>query len=415
MRPVTCRNFTAVRLLAALWLLGGCALPKGKVSNDQQAADGGPRDSGAQRDDAATAGKAPRASGSGGAGGRAAGSGAVSMAVATEEAAPKANGASCKASAECASENCKKGAKGDSRCYGAVAPGRECTGEFDCDGYACVPRRYGEIQGVCIDTSRCAPGICQRSYALTYCQLNETCSKSPTDFVDCYQDKCADDDDSDAGCAEELVVLQHLNELGCCPPNGVATGSCGTSPQCGCEDGQKCDSLRDGRTACGPIGEACITDAECLQGFTCRAGVCKGYCSGPDDDSCGKGACVSAEPNGQVEPGIFICVEGCDPTAPTTASDKYVACGANQGCAPASDGNAGCYTTMGSGTQGDPCPNEPDGTYIPKCAPGYTCLVGTDTCARLCKVQDDACNVGTCQSFGPSKSFAGDVEIGYCQ
>jgi hypothetical protein len=434
---LTCRNLTvAVRaralehawLFTALCVFGGCALPKGQVSSDQHAVDAGTRDASIEKVDS---GKVAR----GGADGTAAGSGGggspskasdAGVARSSEipspakpEPKPRANGEACASSDECASANCKRGPQGDKRCYGAVARGRACSGEFDCDGYACVPRKRGEKEGVCIDTSACAQDTCQQNHALAYCQLDQKCSASPKDFAQCYLEQCTGDADTDAGCPEESVE-QRLNELGCCPPNGVGTGTCATSPQCGCPENQKCDSLRDGRTACGPIGPGpagaeCEQDAQCPSGFTCRGKLCRRYCDGFDDDSCGKGACVSSGPKTQPEPGIFICVEGCDPTAPMTASDDYAACGPNQGCEAAPDGNAACYATRGTGTQGAPCPNEPDGTYIPKCAPGYACLIASDTCAQLCKVQDDHCSVGSCRSFGPSKEYAGSVEIGYCR
>ncbi|MET0388811.1 MAG: hypothetical protein ABW321_22755 [Polyangiales bacterium] len=272
---------------------------------------------------------------------------------------------------------------------------------------------------MCIDTSACGQDTCHQTHALAFCQLDQTCGASPMDFVQCYQDHCAGGVDTDAGCAEDSVA-QRLNELGCCPPNGVSTGSCAVSSQCGCPDDQKCDSLRDGRTACGPIGStpkggACVEDTECPKGFTCRGRMCKRYCNGFDDESCENGACVSAEPNGVVEPGIFICSQRCDPTAPTTPSDQYVACSLGQACEPGSDGNSSCYTTTGTGTQGAACPDEPNESGGFKCAPGYVCMISDDRCAQFCRVADDDCLVGGCNSFGPTKQYAGSIEIGYCR
>lgn len=423
MRPLYRCNPIAGWLLAALLLFGGCALPKGELSGDQRAPDAGLRDAGSERADAAPRASASGAAGKGGGGSaaRVADAGVARPAETRAPAKPKANGDPCATSAECASENCKTGPHFGKRCYGGVALGRICKGEFDCDGHACVPRRYGETQGVCVDSSACARDSCQRSHAIAFCQLDQACSAAPMDFVRCFQYKCAAIADTDAGCAEDSVE-QRLNELGCCPPNGAGTGSCSVSEQCGCADDQKCDSTRDGRghAACGPIGSApkggaCLEDSECPKGFTCRGKLCKRYCDGFDDQSCEKGACVSGAPNGIPEPGIFICSTSCDPTAPTFPSSQFVGCGAGQTCEPSEDGNSGCARTTGTGMQGTPCPDEPNESGAFKCAPGYACLIRSEICARYCRVQESDCDAGTtCYAMDP-KNYAGGIEIGFCK
>jgi hypothetical protein len=336
----------------------------------------------------------------------------------------KANGERCDSSADCANANCKTGSSSDKRCYGSIGRGRDCNNPFDCDGYACVPRKHGETHGVCLDTSACARNACEQARALAFCQLDQKCSAAPMDFVKCYEAECTSAADSDAGCAQTQSVEAHLNELGCCPPGGVSTGSCDTSPQCGCADDQKCDSVSEGggRTVCGPIGSApeggtCAKDLDCAKGFTCRGRMCKRYCDGPDDDSCPKSACVPGVKKDKVEPGIFICTRSCDPLAPMTVSDRFAGCGPGQGCEPSPDGNSDCFSTPGTGRNEDSCDDgtgtgETDGF---KCAPGYACLTTSEVCASYCKVQDGKCSVGSCYSFGPSKRYAGSTEIGYCR
>lgn len=421
------RHEHLVPILLLGWMAIGCSLPAGKLASAHPTdADASTQNSGIRPIDAPTSGTSARSAEAGDAGGVAADSGVRSKpgdaidATLRDASMPalKSNGDGCDASADCASANCKKGPTGDKHCYGTIARGRDCNGQYDCDGYSCIPRKHGETQGVCVDASACARDACRQAHALAFCQLDQTCSAAPMDFGTCYATECASD--ADAGCSETESVEQHLNEIGCCPPAGVSEGTCDTSPQCGCADDQKCDADHDGpRTHCGPIGsnaesETCLKDFDCQKGFTCRGHLCKRYCDGPDDDRCSKGACIPSLTDDKPDPGIFLCTRSCDPTAPSVSSDRYVGCGTGQGCDPSADGNSDCFSTTGTGMQGDSCADDKGEADGFKCAPTYACIIPDNKCEKLCKVQGGTCSVGACHSFA-GKLYAGSIEIGHCE
>lgn len=412
--------------ILTLLVLAACTLPEGKVVTKDAGATR--PDGGARKHDAAvdaetqvqssleTGGKRAAAPSSGGTDTRAAADGGVDGGAELEP-----NGASCSSSRDCASANCKAGPDKVRRCYGLIGVDKACSGTHDCDGYECIPPTLGAQGGVCVDTSACGEAdTCSREYWTASCQLDQACSEGPTSFTQCYKSACMRTRDSSELCANALATVKGLIEVKCCPPGGAYHNDCDTTPQCGCQDGEKCDVVGgNGATTCGPAGaadenEPCVDNTDCRAGFVCTMSGCRRYCEGPDDTTCpGRGGCKPVLIGGKTPAGAFACTRTCDPTSPSTAQGPFAACPSGQRCEPAPDGFSACVATSGEGKQGASC-NDGAAARPEVCAPGYVCITGHLYCAAYCKLGADDCEVGSCQPDPVARQYAFDVEIGYC-
>lgn len=202
---------------------------------------------------------------------------------------------------------------------------------------------------------------------------------------------------------------------------GFVSGTCTTSPQCGCSAGQKCDVSASGVTSCGSVGTSaaygtCTSDASCQAGYGCVGGVCMQYCSKAGDTTCdgATDSCrtLAGSVSGMTIPGGFACFR-CDPVDPSRVEPPYGSCKGK--CLPTVDGTTGCTAATGTGTHGSACmksDGEADGGL---CAPGFFCEIDTKKCAKYCHVGSTGeCPSGTaCGSFATEK-YAAAVEIGGC-
>lgn len=380
----------------------------------------------AGRSDAAVGGRDAHEGGRGGTGGSSAGTahaggGGDGGKDAGPFDAPKANGETCTESSECASDNCKMGGDGR-RCYGLIAVDRPCSDRYDCDGYACMAATADAKNSVCVDTSQCSSqNACAQDYWAATCQLEQVCSAQSSSFNDCYRKVCTNPPDASALCRSQLAIAKGLIAARCCPPAGAYHSSCDPAPQCGCDDGEKCDVTGEhGQTSCGPAGsvdelEECAASKDCKIGFVCTTTGCRRYCDGPGDQVClPNGACqrIVIGKSNMDAPGLFVCTRRCDPTSPYTANGPFAACGAGQRCEPAPDGNSDCFEGGGTGRQGASC-NDSATADNKACAPGFTCVMPRLTCEQYCKVAANDCEVGTCVP-DTEKKFAYDIEIGHC-
>ena len=198
-----------------------------------------------------------------------------------------------------------------------------------------------------------------------------------------------------------------------CPvPTGKA---CGWSPQCGCSAGQNCDFTKvDGTVSCvaagsvGPNG-TCKALGDCAAGLSCVAGLCLPFCSG-DPDCAGGGAAICHTVSGggsppKDVPGMLVCMQQCDPHAPTAA------CGAGLGCSIV-DGVKGETTCTGAGISKSYSGCATDSFA---CAPGYACIGAAGDCLAWCRVgvSGDCSGGRICYSFTDHPKL-GAVEYGVC-
>lgn len=202
----------------------------------------------------------------------------------------------------------------------------------------------------------------------------------------------------------------------CTPP--VPGGACGTTPVCGCEEGQTCDVVGyDGVTACMQdkglaLGDVCAGLFEgCGWGLTCADGTCKRFCS--SGRACGsESACyqvVYATDGGTaLIPGMKVCTDQCDLMS-------QEGCGQGAGCYPygqlgVQPGHSVCRLAGGS-TQA--CQSNED------CMPGRGC--GEDgQCRFWCRygVPVDCTPPLKCATLKVGEStgffYLGDQAYGLC-
>lgn len=267
--------------------------------------------------------------------------------------------------------NCAPGTAGVSFCLIATGngiQGESCSGPTGPDPFACAPGFS------CVLFS--ADAVCMRNCAVG----GNDCERG----LSCYS------------YTSPLSAAQL--EIGYCDDCAPSSdGSCDPVTQCGCPESQMCAVIdwSTGATGCLPpgsipaggscsveIGE-CEPGAECLEWL--ENGVCTGYCN--QDSDCSHGLpCVEWE-----IPGINLCLNGCDPRAPSSDAAPFHACQPGQGCTvwSVSPESSVCTTPVLAGVAGDPCTGEED------CSPGFTCGGESGTaCARWCAIGSGECSTG---------------------
>lgn len=204
--------------------------------------------------------------------------------------------------------------------------------------------------------------------------------------------------DSGGGCAKA-------------PPSNV----CGVYPQCGCGAGQTCEvdqQALDGSSSCigagtGALGSACTATAgQCGPGLTCIWGQCHSYC-GSDGSKCtdpNTNYCVNLTDNSQNPiPNLLICHNDCQLQDPNSCG------GAGEGCIYFDVDKVDCYPV---GTTTANC-----NATTSLCPAGQICLTDQTNyfCLPWCRVGQNDCQTGTCNSLGTGAPMVNGVEYGYCQ
>jgi hypothetical protein len=196
--------------------------------------------------------------------------------------------------------------------------------------------------------------------------------------------------------------------------------TCGTSPQCGCESGQKCDVtlLSTGKATCvgddgtAPSYAGCfIPGLGCTKGNACVGSVCKPYCTSLADCPGQNRQCVPVQfnDNGVAKnvPGMSVCSAGCDPVDPGAVCASNLTCSFVQ-----TGGYADCFpagTAVGIG--------QCSATSANVCAPGYLCVdnSGSYDCLKWCRMSNpnDCASGQFCQGLQSTPVING-VQYGVC-
>jgi hypothetical protein len=292
-----------------------------------------------------------------------------------------------------------------------------CYDDTDCGtGLRCDPDGGSVGEGACFDPDSSVGDACVDEVmcpAGAFC-LGEGFSGWPGGA--CIRGGC--DPDSGAGCETGEVCLS----VG----GGGGGGACfaGCADDTECRTGYECaESESSGRRYCAP---ACTDDAECSGGRVCNpalgycddafdAGDIGAQCSGPDDDNCDGGTCLTEFESGF--PFSYCVYVGCDPEAAAGASG----CPGDSVCAEGAAGLGVCLLACEDGLDctrdGYDClpTDAADATRPTACLPACT----TDaSCANV----DFECNEGTgrCRpafdtaSLGAACAAADDCEGGVC-
>jgi hypothetical protein len=211
----------------------------------------------------------------------------------------------------------------------------------------------------------------------------------------------------------------------CTPP---VSGTCDTSPQCGCAAGQTCNvtSFGTGATSCVPAGsagawQACSQIGDCAAGLQCVFGACRPFCEVPADcndrpgQQCQQVQAVYGQDGGPADtPGMKICTAQCALEKPDAV------CGAGVTCVLDGSSITNCYPTDGTGTGPGGCSQGHGET----CAPGYECVGVTDGqmvtsygCYHWCRLGqaklDCPTSTWTCQALTNSP-IVGSTTYGIC-
>ncbi len=194
------------------------------------------------------------------------------------------------------------------------------------------------------------------------------------------------------------------------------------SPQCGCDDGDKCTINGSADIVCGNDGTEAI-GAECGASDCAAGGICLGsstvgYCAQfcDADAECGGTKICSVRLNdgsGGTIPDVALCSSSCDPA---TASG----CPSPLGCVLGREADGAkrfffmCFAS-GAGTEGAACTTAAD------CLVGYGCYNnGTnDVCYKNCNVSAPVCP-GAQGCFALNDDLAQPVivngySVGVCQ
>jgi hypothetical protein len=197
------------------------------------------------------------------------------------------------------------------------------------------------------------------------------------------------------------------------PDIDVIADACNPATQSGCEEGEKCASIREqsnpvlSRTACVPEGEQSAGESctrgpdgpegydDCAAGLSCLDGTCAAICRTDPSDTCrdsdeafGEGSYCTVFAN-LFSDTTGLCVPGCDPADDASCESGYgcylnaeravASCAAVPPAAGDLAQNADCY---GPGS-GD--------CFLNGCSPGHTPLLLNKTenadaalCARYC-------------------------------
>jgi hypothetical protein len=130
-------------------------------------------------------------------------------------------------------------------------------------------------------------------------------------------------------------------------------------------------------------GDICLSSTDCQPGFGCVNSACRAYCCG-DLEACPAQTYCALQPMTEMglvpssAPEIPVCLPAtnCELLSDTS-------CPMGQTCTIVRvDGTTSCVAP-GEGTLGGACP----------CAAGYVCSTGTNTCKKLCKVDEPDCPV----------------------
>lgn len=194
------------------------------------------------------------------------------------------------------------------------------------------------------------------------------------------------------------------------------------SPQCGCDEGDKCTINGSADIACAadgtePIAAECGA-ADCAAGGICLGEAAVGYCAQfcDQDAQCGGSNICAVQLNdgagGTIED-VAMCSSNCDPS---TASG----CPAGLGCVLGREADGAqrfffmCFAA-GTAVDGAAC------TGPATCAPGYGCYNnGTaDVCLKNCNVNTPACTgIQTCYPLNDENQIPVNVNgypMGACQ
>lgn len=187
--------------------------------------------------------------------------------------------------------------------------------------------------------------------------------------------------------------------------------TCDLLPQCGCDEGSKCDVDLSGERSCGAAGTgahgaACTSNADCQPATTCikmsdwPQSRCLQFCDGHSDcDAVGNGGlCAIAASQGS-EILFSACTMPCDLIAQT-------GCPAQNQCSMYNSGNTAGTNCTGIGTA---ALNETCSVHF-DCAPGMMCA---GTCKTICIVGDSSPCTGptTCVATG---LVSDGVQFGMC-
>ncbi len=193
------------------------------------------------------------------------------------------------------------------------------------------------------------------------------------------------------------------------------SNACGVYPQCGCGAQQTCEvdqTALDGSSSCinagsSGVGQACTqTQGQCAPGLTCIWGQCHEYC-GSDGAKCtdpNTNYCINLTDNSQNPiPNLLVCHNDCQLENPSS-------CGGNgEGCIYFDVDKVDCYPV---GTSTANC-----NATTSICPAGQICLTDQTNyfCLPYCRVGQNDCTSGTCNSLGTGAPMVNGVEYGYCQ
>lgn len=194
------------------------------------------------------------------------------------------------------------------------------------------------------------------------------------------------------------VILSNQRPAGCVVPGSLAAGSAcgddsqcsGTNPHCHIPVGMVCGTC----SILAPSGGTCATDADCMDGLVCGAGVCVkpgtvgSTCDGatmacPESLLCEQTCLKPLEVGANCDPAANLCdgAQGlyCDSQTGRCASHSYAAanasCGGNSLCAGGTCTGAAptqlCVAPLADGAM---CGGAASG---PSCASPAICLNGT--------------------------------------
>lgn len=302
----------------------------------------------------------------------------------------------------------------DPLAHDACGQGATCANAPGSTVFTCIRQEAPVgLNAACEATRDCEPGLgcAPDGVCRSWCALSEPSGDAGTGSASA---PCPED--SECLPFGESVALGQCSAT--CAIAEVEGSECGLIPtSCGCESGETCQVGSTGKTQCGVPGDRgamdwCSSNADCGDGLSCVAQLCRPICD-PERLPCADGSgCVQA--NSGASPAA--CLGHCDPVHPDNDEGVFTPCGVGAYCSPGFANIASLnegYCTRQSDTpadEGEACGADLD------CDNGFGCDAQSDTCLRWCRDTDDCGTGQQCDlDVSPGRTAAEADVVGFCR